>query len=196
MVGTRFIDFGSDGKFKLLFTPVCGSIPGPGRSVCPPADLLAALEAPLMDLAAALNLNSTWKEHLPQSTDTTSQSFKQRQNVLFHLFLILAPSSRSGTLFFFFLIRVALSNRKYRVLVFLILLHPFPSILQQFLNLLIFIYFWLHWVFAAARGLSLVAASGGYSSLWSTSFSLRWLLLLRSTGSRCVCFSSCGMQAQ
>ena len=25
----------------------------------------------------------------------------------------------------------------------------------------LFIYFWLHWVFVAARGLSLVAASGG-----------------------------------
>ena len=41
----------------------------------------------------------------------------------------------------------------------------------------IFIYFWLRWVFVAAGGLSLVAASGGYSSL-------RWLPLLRSTGSR------------
>ena len=30
-----------------------------------------------------------------------------------------------------------------------------------FINL--FIYFWLRWVFVAARGLSLVAASGGYS---------------------------------
>ena len=28
-----------------------------------------------------------------------------------------------------------------------------------------FIYFWLCWVFVAARGLSLVAASGGYPSL-------------------------------
>ena len=27
----------------------------------------------------------------------------------------------------------------------------------------LFLYFWLHWVFVAARGLSLVAASGGYS---------------------------------
>ena len=54
-----------------------------------------------------------------------------------------------------------------------------------FLNLFIlFIYFWLHWVFVAARGLSLVAASGGYSSLWFAGFSLRWLLLLQSTGSR------------
>ena len=42
------------------------------------------------------------------------------------------------------------------------------------------------WVFAVARGLSLVAASGGYSSSRCASFSLRWLLLLRSVGSRCT----------
>ena len=46
------------------------------------------------------------------------------------------------------------------------------------------------------RGLSLVAASGGYSSLWCAGFSLRWLLLLWSTGSRRVGFSSGGMRAQ
>ena len=48
----------------------------------------------------------------------------------------------------------------------------------------LFILFWLHWVFVAACGLSLVAVSGGYSSLQCTGFSLRWPLLLRSTGSR------------
>ena len=64
-----------------------------------------------------------------------------------------------------------------------------------FLNLLFFFYFWLHTVFVffsfslrlvfvAALGLSLVEASGGHSSLQCTGFSLRWLLLLRSTGSR------------
>ena len=63
-----------------------------------------------------------------------------------------------------------------------------------FMNL--FIYFWLHWVFVAAHSLSLVVASGGYSSLWCTGFSLQWLLLLRSTGSRLAGFSSCGMRAQ
>ena len=42
----------------------------------------------------------------------------------------------------------------------------------------------LCWVFVAACRLSLVAASGGYSSLQCTGFSLRWPLLLRSTGSR------------
>ena len=45
-------------------------------------------------------------------------------------------------------------------------------------------FFWLRWVFIAARGLSLVALSGGYSSLWCVGFSLRWLLLLWSMGSR------------
>ena len=46
------------------------------------------------------------------------------------------------------------------------------------------VYFWLHWVFVAAHGLSLVAVSGGYSSLWCACFLLGWLLMLRSTGSR------------
>ena len=50
---------------------------------------------------------------------------------------------------------------------------------------ILFIYFWLHWVFVAARRLSLVVASGGYYSLLRCAgFSSRWLLLLRSTGSR------------
>ena len=53
-------------------------------------------------------------------------------------------------------------------------------------------YFWLHQIFVAVRGLSLVVASGGYSLLWCMGFSLRWLLLLWSTGSRCTGFSSCG----
>ena len=59
-----------------------------------------------------------------------------------------------------------------------------------------FFYFWLHWVFIAACRLSLVAASRGYSSLRCTGFSLQWLLLLQSTGSRHTGFSSCGTQAQ
>ena len=57
------------------------------------------------------------------------------------------------------------------------------------------IYFWLHWVFVAVHGLSLVVASGGYSSLRCAGFSLWWLLLLRSTGSSLAGFSSCGMRA-
>ena len=53
----------------------------------------------------------------------------------------------------------------------------------------------LRWVFVDARGLSLVVVSGGYSLLWCAGFSSRWLLLLRSTGSRCTGFSSCGSRA-
>ena len=70
--------------------------------------------------------------------------------------------------------------------------------LYKFMNLFIylFIYFWLYWLFGAAHGLSLVAASGGYSSLQCAGFSLWWLLLLRSMGSRHAGFSSCGMWAQ
>ena len=63
---------------------------------------------------------------------------------------------------------------------------------QQSFFIYMYIYFWLRWVFVVAHGVSLVAASGGYSSLWCVGFSLWWLLLLRSTGSRRVGFSSCG----
>ena len=49
------------------------------------------------------------------------------------------------------------------------------------------------WVFVAACRLSLVVASGGFSSLWCMDFSLRWLLLFQSWGSRRVGSSSCGM---
>ena len=71
-----------------------------------------------------------------------------------------------------------------------------PSSQNLFIYLFIYlIYIWLLWVFTAAHGLSLVAASGGYSSLWCAGFSLRWLLLLRNTGSRRTGFNSCGSQA-
>ena len=60
---------------------------------------------------------------------------------------------------------------------------------------ILLIYFWLRWVFLAACALSLVVASGGYSSLRCAGFSLQWLLLLQSTGSRCAGFSSCGTRA-
>ena len=72
-----------------------------------------------------------------------------------------------------------------------------------FLFLFLFIYFWLCWVFVAVCGLSLVAVSGGYSSLRCAGFSLWWLLLLRSTGSRHAgsvvvahglsCYAACGI---
>ena len=83
----------------------------------------------------------------------------------------------------------------------------FPEILQYppcIIYLFIFInlfylfkkIFWLHWVFVAACGFSLVAASRVYSLLLCAGFSLRWLLLLQSTGSRHTGFSSCGTRAQ
>ena len=50
-------------------------------------------------------------------------------------------------------------------------------------------------VFIALYGLSLIAVSGGYSSLWYMGFSFRCLLLLQSTVSRHVGFSSCGAWA-
>ena len=60
----------------------------------------------------------------------------------------------------------------------------------------LFIYFWLHWAFIAVHGLSLVAVSRGYSLLRCAGFSLRWLLLLQSIGSRRASFSSCSTWAQ
>ena len=68
-----------------------------------------------------------------------------------------------------------------------------PFFKNKFIYL--FIYLWLHWVFITLCGLSLVAASRGYSSLQFPGFSLWWLLLLRSTGSRHAGFSSCGTRA-
>ena len=63
----------------------------------------------------------------------------------------------------------------------------FPlSLLSVFLKsyFLFISYFWLHCVFDAAHELSLVAVSGGSSSLWYMGFSLRGLLLLHSTDFR------------
>ena len=55
-----------------------------------------------------------------------------------------------------------------------------------------FNYFWLHWVFIALHGLSLVAVSRGYSlfAVYGLLFSM--VLLLQSTGSRNHGLSSCG----
>ena len=61
-----------------------------------------------------------------------------------------------------------------------------------FLRVVFFV--WLWWI-CAACGLSLVAESGGYSSLWCAGFSLQWLLLLKSTDSRVHGLSSCGSRA-
>ena len=68
-------------------------------------------------------------------------------------------------------------------------------VLQFFWFFCFFNLFLACWVFITACGLSLVVVSGGYSSLQCTGFSLQWLLLLWSTGSRHAGFSSCGSQA-
>ena len=76
------------------------------------------------------------------------------------------------------------------------ILYKLSSKFKSFATVLIvFFFFWLHWVFIAALGLSLVAVSGGYSSLWCAGFSLRWLLLLQSMSSRHAGFSSCDLRA-
>ena len=69
------------------------------------------------------------------------------------------------------------------------------STLFIYLFIYLFVYFWLLWVFVSACGLSQVVVNGGYSSLRCTGFSLRWLLLLQNTDSRCAGFSSCGARA-
>ena len=75
--------------------------------------------------------------------------------------------------------------------------HPLQHLFYLFFkNLFIYFYFWLHWVFIAACRLSLVAASRAYSLMRCVGFSLPWLLLLRSMGSSCMGFSSCGTWAQ
>ena len=55
---------------------------------------------------------------------------------------------------------------------FILLLYGYLSPLNFFLYIYLCIYFWPRWVFVAVRGLSLVAASRGYSSLWCTGFLL------------------------
>ena len=70
----------------------------------------------------------------------------------------------------------------------LLLPSVFPSI-RVFSNesaLHISWYFWRRWVFVAAWGLSLVAASRVCSLVWCLGFPMRWLLLLRIMGSKHV----------
>ena len=76
--------------------------------------------------------------------------------------------------------------------------HEFNNCLLYFNYLYILILLfdvWLHWVFIAACGLSLVAERRGFSSLRCLGFSFQWLLLLLSTGSRHMGFSNCCFQA-
>ena len=54
--------------------------------------------------------------------------------------------------------------------------YSFLFLKKVFIYLFIY-YFWLCWVFVVACGLSLVAATGGCSSLRCAGFSLQWLLV-------------------
>ena len=67
---------------------------------------------------------------------------------------------------------------------------------QRKIKMLLFIYFWLCFFFITVHRLSLAVVSRGYSSLQCLRFSLPWLLLLQSLGSRCVGFSSCNTWVQ
>ena len=66
----------------------------------------------------------------------------------------------------------------------------------KFIYLFIF-YFCLCCAFIAAHGLSVVEASGGYSSLRCTGFSLLWLVLLRvqALGARASVVMACGLSS-
>ena len=65
----------------------------------------------------------------------------------------------------------------------------------SFLKKNLFIYLWLCWVFVAARGLSLVAASGATVCCGAWASHCGGFSLLRSTGSRRAAFSSCDSRA-
>ena len=56
------------------------------------------------------------------------------------------------------------------------------NLVLSFLNVYLFTYFWLFWVFFAACKISLVAASGSHLWLWCA-------------GPHCSGFSCCGVQA-
>ena len=64
-----------------------------------------------------------------------------------------------------------------------------------YLLMCLFIYFWLQ-VLLLHAGFLWLQQAGGYSLLQCMGFSLWWLLLLQSTGSRLAGFSSCSTQAQ
>ena len=65
----------------------------------------------------------------------------------------------------------------------------------------LFIYLWLHWVFIAARGLSLVAASGGFSCCGARAIGTRASVVVARRLSGCGSWalerrpSSCGTRA-
>ena len=123
--------------------------------------------------------------------------------LLFPLIFFLMPGRCGITSFLPFLILVSCVSFSFSWVVFPGILNfswyfqraSFFVVVVVYKFIYYFIYFWLCWVFVAACGLSLLAASRGYSLLRCAGL-LQWLLLLWSTGSRCVGFSSCGTRAQ
>ena len=68
------------------------------------------------------------------------------------------------------------------------------TILSTFFKIYLFLFLAVLGLHCCARAFS-SCGERGYSSLRCMGFSLWWLLLLRSTGSRCAGFSSCGTRA-
>ena len=93
----------------------------------------------------------------------------------------------------FFVFRVMWSKR-YTFFSYLTPTHPSQS--RDFFCFFFFCFFplWPCWVFTAVW-ISLAAVSRGYLPLPCTGFSLRWLLLLQSSGPRCKGFRSCSTWA-
>ena len=73
---------------------------------------------------------------------------------------------------------------------------PFLKFFVMFHFILFYLFIFGCVEFLLRAGFLLVAVSRGCSLLRYVDFSLRWLLLLRSMGSRCAGFSSCGTWAQ
>ena len=66
------------------------------------------------------------------------------------------------------------------------------GIFSIFFNIILFIYFWLHWFFVALRGFSLVVVNGGYSLVVVPRFShCSGLPCCGAQAVRCVGLSSC-----
>ena len=66
---------------------------------------------------------------------------------------------------------------------------------RLFIIFYLFVYSWLHWVFAAVCGLSLVAVSGGYSLVLVYRLLIVVASLVASMDSRNTGFSSCSSWA-
>ena len=68
----------------------------------------------------------------------------------------------------------------------------FEKLMRKSLFLKIFVYFWLHWIFIAVCRFSLVAASGGYSTVAVYRLLIAVASCYRAQDLRRMGFSSCG----